>query len=148
MLGWGFENGDEHLEKNTIQSQVPAGLPSNDTEATIGLAAPDVTPESTVIYTHVRNLSGILQTLKYAPPPDDTPLPFLGSLAMGYLGAHGYDISSILHIASAFMANSDPDAFATQLTCKGLPMLEGLFLWQIIEFGRTEIQGDEVCQLD
>lgn len=124
------------------RAPVPVAALGDGAESNIAsvFAAPS---EGPIIYTHVRNLSGVLHTLEHAPPHDDTPLPFLGSLAMGYFGAHGYDVSSILHVAAAFVANSEPDDFATQLAHKGLPLLEGLFLWQIIEFGRAEMKEDK-----
>lgn len=71
------------------------------------------------------------------PPPDNTPLPWLGSIAMTYMKAHGYDISSTLRISAAFLTSHNAEEFALVLASKGLPWTEGIFLYQLIIFGQT-----------
>jgi hypothetical protein len=88
-----------------------------------------------IVYQHVRNLSCITATLSEPLAVDDTSLPFLGALAMSYLRAHGYDLSSILHIFASYHKSHSADEFTTTLSLKGLPIAEGRFIWDIIVNG-------------
>lgn len=100
---------------------------------------PSMPPPATAswhVYQHVRSLSGIVDTLFSPPKPDDTPVPSLGPLAMAYLRAHGYDISSILHIYASYQKSSTADDFAQKLSLKGLPFTEGKYIWEIIRNGQ------------
>lgn len=99
-----------------------------------------------VIFVHIRNLEGIISSLAAPPPWDDTPLPFLGNVATEYLQAHGYNVSSVLHVAAAFQAAATSDDFALTLAQKGLPILEGRFLWHLIQFDSSESNALAVRQ--
>ena len=87
------------------------------------------------VYQHVHNLSGIIDTLFAPPKADDTPVPSLGPLAMSYLHAHGYDISSMLHIYASYQKSNSAVDFAQKLSLKGLPFTKGQYLWEIIGNG-------------
>jgi hypothetical protein len=63
---------------------------------------------------------------------DDAPLLFLGAAAMTYLRAHGYDTSSILHIAAGYQNTFSVNDFALGLSSKGLPIAEAHYIWGII----------------
>jgi hypothetical protein len=106
----------------------PSGLASSTSNSIV--SAPQV---GTVIFQHVRNLSGITATLSEPPVVDDEPpLPFLGNLAKSYLQAHGYNTSSILHISCSYQQSSSADDFVNSLSRKGLPVTEAKYLWDII----------------
>jgi hypothetical protein len=93
---------------------------------------------SPVVYQHVRELSGIVDSLSAPPKPDDTPLPNLGPLAMSYLHAHGYSTSAILHIYTYYQKSNSPDDFAMKLSVKGLPFVEGKYVWEVIYNGQPD----------
>lgn len=121
---------------------------SSQRQSSAVTASPTNAPVATpFIYSHIRNLSGIVTSLKQQPAPEDTPLPFLGSLVMAYLRAHGYDVPSVLRVSAAFFTASDPEEFATILAYKGLALAEGEFLWHLIDFCRSEIMQAQVCLL-
>lgn len=108
------------------------------------IAGPCVSPASLTvappvpsIFSHVRNLSGIVGSLTWEPVPDNMPLPFFGHLAMAYLQSHGYNIPSVLHVFSTFQSTSTAEEFAAVLARKGLPLTEGNFLWHLIDFARA-----------
>jgi len=115
-----------------VLSQPPAGFP---------MPNPLLSPcsSSPVIHQHVRNLSGIIDTLFAPPKPDDTPLPSLGALAMLYLRAHGYDTSSVLHVCACYRESLSADHFASKLSLRGLPMAEGRYLWETIHNGHPNL---------
>lgn len=95
---------------------------------------------NTVIFQYVRSLLGITATLYDAPTAeDDAPLPFLGKLAMAYLRAHGYGISSILHIASSYQNSASTDDFTASLSQKGLPVAEAKYIWDIINLETPDL---------
>lgn len=104
----------------------------------LSTAKPPITqvPVAPFIFSRVCNLSGIVASVTKEHPHDDTPLPFLGTLAMAYLRSHGYDVPSVLHIFAVFQAASTPEQFANILAHRGLPLTEGDFLWRIIDLGQ------------
>lgn len=57
---------------------------------------------------------------------------------MSYLHAHGYSTSAVLRIYTCYQKSNSPDDFATKLSDKGLPFMEGQYLWEIIYNGQPD----------
>jgi len=133
---FGFEEDSPPSTPDSLPTAPSAQVPVSVTQSVP--ASPAIGERSLdlpIVYQHIRNLSGITATMSEPLAVDDTPLPFLGALAMSYLRAHGYDLSSVLHIFASYHKSHSADEFTTTLSLKGLPVAEGRFIWDIISNG-------------
>lgn len=133
------------LGQRSVPVISPIVAPPTETDTAHSPQATLAAPPS-LIFTHIRNLSGIVSSLAAPHSWDDTPLPFMGTVAMGYLHSHGYNVSSVLHVAAAFQAAATSEEFAIILAHKGLPILEGRFLWELIQFNTPDSDTRMVSQ--
>ena len=87
-----------------------------------------------IVYTHVRNLRGIIETQHYytAPNAIHAHSRDLGNHAIWYLSAHGYTGSAIETIIEAWNASASEHDFTLQLSAHGLALAEGQYLWYLI----------------
>ena len=100
------------------QTQTPAGL---------------ISP-SPIIHTHIRNLHGVVESRYYPSNAGHIAVPFfdhLGVYAQKYLIAHGYIEGAMVVVAEARRNSCTAQDFALTLACHGLPIAEGLFLWDL-----------------
>jgi hypothetical protein len=96
------------------------------------------------VFRYIRNLTGITGSIPVADIPvrtDGAPLPSLGDMAMTYLHAHGYDISSILQIFTSYQSSDTVDDFALGLGFQGLPISEGQYIWYMIKRGQQNLSS-------
>jgi hypothetical protein len=119
-----------------------ATLPSKTEAPSVQSNATVLVP--TTIYQHIRDLRGIVKTLKEAemyPICDIPPFDNLGPLADKYLISHGYDDGSLRHIdyaARHAKCDNNSHAFVDYLGYRGMPLLEAQFLWDLILLGTTQ----------
>ena len=95
---------------------------------------PDRFSTSPIIYTHVQNLRGVMESCYYQSTVVATTVPgfnTLGVYARNYLVAHGYIESAIGIIVEVRNIARTNEEFALALSFHGLPVLEGLFLWHL-----------------
>lgn len=87
-----------------------------------------------IIYSHVRNLRGIIETRYYFTPPnvEQAHRSDLGLHATQYLSAHGYTASAIETIINALNASSSEQNFTLRLSEHGLALAEAQCLWYLI----------------
>jgi len=96
------------------------------------LATQSLISPSPIIHTHIRNLHGVVESRYY--PSNVGTLLFcdqLGIYGRKYLIAHGYIEGSIAVVVEAHRNSHTAQDFALALACHGLPMAEGLFLWEL-----------------
>ena len=95
-----------------------------------------------IIYTHIRNLRGVLESRYYRSTVIPTVAPgfdTLGPHAQKYLIAHGYIESAVQIIVGAHRSSRTGEDFSFLLSRRGLPLTEGLFLWDLINLS-THVQ--------
>ena len=93
------------------------------------------TPLPSVIHTHVRNLHGVIGSCYYPSVViSTTVLGFdaLSPYAQKYLLAHGYVEAALAVVVEVRRNSWKEEDFACALACHGLPLAEGLFLWDIL----------------
>jgi hypothetical protein len=86
------------------------------------------------VYQHVRNLTGIVDSLTEPPEPtvqDERP-PSLGRVVDSYLEAHGYKDSSIFTIVCSYTDAQNVGDFVKSLCSKGMAQREVEWLWDFI----------------
>jgi len=87
-----------------------------------------------IIYTHICNLRGVLESRYYCSTVIPTIVPgfdTLGPHAQKYLIAHGYIKSAVQIIVGAHRSSCTGEDFSFLLSCRGLPLTKGLFLWDL-----------------
>jgi hypothetical protein len=118
----------------------PVKAPASPTKAwTYPIKAPasPTKPPAKRIYTHHRNLKGIIKSFEtpttVSGSEDDLPsFEGLGVMADQYLQAHGYVASAVLHIVAARNIANCGNDFTEYLCTKGMPTTEAEFLWNLI----------------
>lgn len=115
-------------------------LPITSTPAVKNLSSsPDDCSPSTsqhcpIIYTHVCNLHGVIESRFYVTewdPPTESAADTLGVHAVKYLQAHGYIESAVAAIVVAYLTSCSEQEFALSMAKSGLPLAEGFFLWYL-----------------
>ena len=89
---------------------------------------------SPIVHTHIQNLHGEVESRYYPLNVGTVALPFcdqLGIYGRKYLIAHRYIEGSIAVVVEARRDSHTAQDFALTLACHGLPMVEGLFLWEL-----------------
>ncbi|KAF9231591.1 hypothetical protein BU15DRAFT_55947, partial [Melanogaster broomeanus] len=95
---------------------------------------PPLGDHTPIIYSHVHSLRGVIESHYYFTPDQrHSRIESLGLLANQYLEAHGYLRSAALCIAEAHSNHTSAQDFALHLSCYGLPVAEGRFLWALID---------------
>ena len=95
-----------------------------------------------IIHTHIRNLRGVLESCYYCSSVIPTVVPGLSALgphAQKYLTAHSYMESTVQIIIGAHRSSRTGEDFSFLLSRRGLPLTEGLFLWDLINLS-TRVQ--------
>ena len=90
---------------------------------------------SPIIHTHICSLRGVLESRYYRSSVIPTAVPGLNALgphAQKYLTAHGYMESAVQIIIGAHCSSRTGEDFSFLLSRHGLPLTEGLFLWDLI----------------
>ena len=99
-----------------------------------GLSISTTPAESTFIYSHVRNLSGVISS--NTTPVSTAPIRQLacplGDLASCYLAYHGYTTEAIDHILEAYGGADTDEKFAQRLVSQGMAINEVKFLLLLI----------------
>ena len=100
------------------------------------IPAGQFTPSSSVIHTHVRNLHGVMESRYYpsvvASGTTVSGFNTLSLRAQKYLLAHGYVEAALAVVVEAQRSSQTSQQFARALACHGLPLAEGLFLWDML----------------
>ena len=114
----------------TLSSSVaPASPPASSPLSSTSRA--DASP---LIYTHVRNLRGILSSNYYRTSTsrvEDQAQP-LGALAMQYLASHGYGTADVTTIVRIHQQARNNDQFVLDLVKYGMTITEVRFLLLLI----------------
>jgi hypothetical protein len=84
------------------------------------------------IFSHIRDLSGIIDTIYGTTKTPEYPQHQIGRHASYYLHAHGYTASSIDEIASIWAHSEGAEAFVEVLGSKGMAAAEVHWLWDLI----------------
>ena len=93
------------------------------------------TPLPSVIHTHVRNLHGVIESRYYPSVVISTTVSGFDALspyAQKYLLAHGYVEAALAVVVEVRRNSRKGEDFARALARHGLPLAEGLFLWDIL----------------
>ncbi|KAI6146515.1 hypothetical protein EDD17DRAFT_97445 [Pisolithus thermaeus] len=95
---------------------------------------PSISNHCPIVYTHVRNLHGVIESRLYASEWDSAPesaAEALGVHAMKYLEAHGYIESAVANIVVVYLTSHTELEFALSMARNGLPLAESFFLWYL-----------------
>ncbi|KAI6125556.1 hypothetical protein EDD16DRAFT_1724556 [Pisolithus croceorrhizus] len=95
---------------------------------------PSISNHCPIVYTHVCNLHGVIESRLYASEWDSAPesaAEALGIHAMKYLEAHGYIKSAVANIVVVYLTSHTELEFALSMARNGLPLAESFFLWYL-----------------
>ncbi|KIM60698.1 hypothetical protein SCLCIDRAFT_90261, partial [Scleroderma citrinum Foug A] len=109
---------------------IPAYLDDCQMQEPAGLISP-----SPMIHTHVWNFHGVVESHYYPSDAEPIAIPFfneLGEYAWKYLVAHGYIEGAMAIVVEAHHNSHTAQDFAFTLARHGLPIAEGLFLWDLL----------------
>ena len=111
--------------RSSPTSLAPSSPPSPSTSRA------DVSP---LVYSHVRNLRGIISSNYYRMPTSDVErlAQPLGTLATQYLASHGYGTSDVTMIVRIRQHARDNDQFVLDLARCGMTIAEAKFLLVLI----------------
>ena len=111
--------------RSSPTSLAPSSPPSPSTSRA------DVSP---LVYSHVRNLRGIISSNYYRMPTSDVErlAQPLGTLATQYLTSHGYGTSDVTMIVRIRQHACDNDQFVLDLARCGMTIAEAKFLLVLI----------------
>ncbi|KAI6128521.1 hypothetical protein EV401DRAFT_2194596, partial [Pisolithus croceorrhizus] len=88
---------------------------------------PSISNHCPIVYTHVCNLHGVIESRLYASEWDSAPesaAEALGIHAMKYLEAHGYIKSAVANIVVVYLTSHTELEFALSMARNGLPLAE------------------------
>jgi len=87
-----------------------------------------------LVYTHVRNLHGIISSNYYRTPTSrvEDLAQSLGALAAQYLASHGYGTSDVTTIVQIYRQARNNDQFILDLARCGMSIAEAKFLLVLI----------------
>ncbi|KAJ6521410.1 hypothetical protein B0H19DRAFT_1068725 [Mycena capillaripes] len=89
-------------------------------------------PKTMIIDSHIRDFTGIINTIYGSTTTPTYKLYTLGKHAGYYLQAHGYTETTIQEIQKLWANSADVDTFIEHLTSRGMPAAEIRWLWDLI----------------
>ncbi|THH23219.1 hypothetical protein EUX98_g7959 [Antrodiella citrinella] len=84
-------------------------------------------------YSHVRDHTGIIDTLYAAPPDDQVEITSLGKAADAYLQAHGYTPEAVESIVAVRVSCDTVEEFVVGLSTLNIPETEAVYLASLIK---------------
>jgi hypothetical protein len=89
-------------------------------------------PKTMIIDSHIRDFTGIMDTIYGSTTTPSYKSYTLGKHAGFYLQAHGYTETTIHEIQKLWANSTHVDVFIEHLTSRGMPAAEVRWLWDLI----------------